>query len=191
VAPGASATLKVPTKSTDSGTITISVLGKNSFTGHTASASLTVGTGGGTTYEAESPDNTLFGGAKRRTCAICSGGGEVGGILGHGKPDALQFNGVTVAADGTYNVTWWYISGDPNGDTKCGGEPNPPPQGCRPGNIMVNGVSQGIFQFPDTPNWHTLGHLTIKLKLKAGANTIKISSKTQDVADIDRIVVES
>jgi len=191
VTPGASAVLKVTTKSTDSGTVTITVTGKDSFATHTSSVTLTVGTGGGTTYEAEAPGNTLFGGAKRRACAICSGGGEVGGILGHGKPDALQFNGVMAPADGTYNVTWWYIAGDPNGDTKCGGEPNPPSQGCRPGDLVVNGVSQGIFQFPDTPNWHTLGHLTVRLKLKAGSNTIKISSKTQDVADIDRIVVEA
>jgi hypothetical protein len=189
VAPRAGATLTVTTKATDSGTVTVTVTGKDSFATHTASVSLTIGSGGGTSYEAESPTNTLSGKAKARACAFCSGGGEVGGILGHGSSDALQFNGVMAPADGTYDVTWWYISGDPNGDTKCGGEPNPPKQGCRPGDLVVNGVSQGIFQFPDTANWHTLGSLTVKLKLKAGANTIRISSKTADVADIDRIVV--
>jgi hypothetical protein len=189
VAPGSGATLTVTTKPTDSGTVTVTVTGKDSFATHTASVTLTVGTGGGTSYEAESPTNTLSGKAKARACAFCSGGGEVGGILGHGSSDALQFNGVMAPADGTYDVTWWYISGDPNGDTKCGGEPNPPKQGCRPGDLVVNGVSQGIFQFPDTANWHTLGKMTVKLKLKAGANTIRISSKTADVADIDRIVV--
>jgi hypothetical protein len=56
---------------------------------------------------------------------------------------------------------------------------------------VVNGTSQGIFQFPDTPDWHTLGTFTTNLQLKAGANTIKISSATADVADIDRIVVQS
>jgi hypothetical protein len=191
VPPGGSAVLKVTTKTTDSGTVTIAVTGKDSFATHTASVTLTVGTSTGTTYEAEATSNTLFGAAKRRACAFCSGGGEVGNILGHGSSDALQFNGVTAPADGTYNVTWWYIAGDPNGDTKCGGEPNPPKQGCRPGDLVVNGVSQGIFQFPDTPNWHTLGSMTVKLKLKAGTNTIKISSRTADVADIDRIVVEA
>lgn len=189
VAPGSGATLTVTTKPTDSGTVTVTVTGKDSFATHTASVTLTVGTGGGTAYEAESPTNTLSGKAKVRTCVFCSGGKAVGNILGHGSSDALQFNGVMAPADGTYDVTWWYIAGDPNGDTKCGGEPNPPKQGCRPGDLVVNGVSQGIFQFPDTPDWHTLGSMTVKLKLKAGANTIRISSKTADVADIDRIVV--
>jgi hypothetical protein len=148
--------------------------------------------GGGTSYEAEAPGNTLFGAAARRACAFCSGGGEVGNILGHGSPDALQFNGIMAPADGVYSVTWWYIAGDPNGDTTCGGMPNHPPQGCRPGDIVINGVTPGtIYQFPDTPNWHTLGSLTLQLHLKAGANTIKISSATADVADIDRIVVQT
>jgi hypothetical protein len=191
VAPDGTATVTVTTTSTDSGTVTVTVTGTDSFATHTVSATLTIGTGGGTTYEAESSINTLFGAAARRACAFCSGGGEVGNILGHGRPDALQFNAVMAPADGTYSVTWWYIAGDPNGDTKCGGEPNPPPQGCRPGDLVVNGVSQGIFQFPDTANWHTLGSITFQLKLKAGANTIKISSKTADVADIDRIVVNA
>jgi hypothetical protein len=150
----------------------------------------TVSPGGGTTYEAEAPGNTLSGTAARRACAFCSGGAEVGHILGHGSADALQFNGVMAPADGVYAVTWHYVAGDPNGDTRCGGEPNPPPQGCRPGDIVINGVTPGtIYQFPDTPNWHTLGTLTLQLHLRAGANTIRISSATQDVADIDRIVV--
>jgi hypothetical protein len=190
VAPGGTAVVTVTTKPTDTASLLITVLAKDSFASHRATAVVILRLGGGgTSYEAESPTNTLSGKAKARACAFCSGGGEVGGILGHGSSDALQFNGVTAPADGTYDVTWWYISGDPNGDTKCGGEPNPPKQGCRPGDLVVNGVSQGIFQFPDTPNWHTLGSMTVKLKLKAGTNTIKISSKTADVADIDRIVV--
>ncbi len=190
VAPGGTATVTVPTKPTDTASLIITVIATNSSATHRANATLVLRLGGGgTSYEAESPTNTLSGKAKARACSFCSGGGEVGGILGHGSSDALQFNGVMAPADGTYDVTWWYISGDPNGDTKCGGEPNPPKQGCRPGDLVVNGVSQGIFQFPDTANWHTLGSLTVKLKLKAGANTIRISSKTADVADIDRIVV--
>jgi hypothetical protein len=191
VTPGSDSVLTAHTSSTTPNTtMTITVLGSDGTVTHSQLVTLTVGTASaGTSYEAEAAGNTLSGGAVRRTCAICSGGGEVGGILGHGKPDALQFNGVQAAADGTYNVTWYYIAGDPNGDTTCGGEPNPPKLGCRPGNIVVNGVSQGIFQFPDTPDWHTLGSMTIRLSLNAGANTIKISSATQDVADIDRIVV--
>jgi hypothetical protein len=89
VAPGADSTMRVTTKAGDSGTVVITIKGVNSFTGHAFDVTLTIGSGGTTTsYEAEAPGNTLFGGAKRRTCAICSGMGEVGGILGHGKPDA-------------------------------------------------------------------------------------------------------
>ena len=61
-----------------------------------------VSPGGGTTYEAEAPSNTLSGKAARRACAFCSGGAEVGNILGHGSADALQFNGVMAPADGVY-----------------------------------------------------------------------------------------
>jgi alpha-glucosidase len=189
---GSDMTLTVHTMTiTPLGTKPLNVLGfANSIT-HYAPFNLTVVASASTSYEAEAPGNTLSGGAKRRACAFCSGAGEVGGILGHGKPDALQFNNVVVAVAGTYDIVWSYVAGDPNGDTKCGGEPNPPPQGCRPGNLVVNGTSQGIFQFPDTPDWHTLGTFTTRLALAAGANTIKISSATADVADIDRIVVES
>lgn len=192
VAPGSDSVLTAHTSTTTpNGTVSITVIGFDGPTTHSQQVSLTVGTApSGTSYEAEAAGSTLFGGAARRSCAFCSGGGEVGNILGHGKPDALQFNGVQAPADGVYNVTWYYVAGDPNGDTKCGGEPNPPKLGCRPGNIVVNGASQGIFQFPDTPDWHTLGSMTMRLSLTAGANTIKISSATQDVADIDRIVVE-
>ncbi len=47
-----------------------------------------------TSYEAESPANTLAGGAVTAACAACSGGAKVGYV---GSGGTLTFTGVTVA----------------------------------------------------------------------------------------------
>jgi hypothetical protein len=113
----------------------------------------------------------------------------------------VEFHGVTVPADGAYDVTWWYHCGldDHYGDTKCGGVKYSVGSSCRPHLIDVNGVpissSAGAkyYQFPCYPTaWSLIHAATTALPLKAGSNTIYIhapGATTLDAADIDAINV--
>jgi hypothetical protein len=193
-------------------------------------------------YEAESPLNTLTYPVEGVTSegapcpadgvkegANCSSGGKVvNQILGRSpcnpptsttsyngcqnKGGGVQFNQVTVPADGSYDITWWYHCGqetpghaDVYGDTTCGGldYKTGPGSGCRPHLIDVNGVPvtatvdgkmASYFQFPCYPvSWSILHGATTSLQLKAGANTIYIhapGATTLDAADIDAIDVQ-
>jgi hypothetical protein len=113
----------------------------------------------------------------------------------------VEFHGVTVPADGTYDVTWWYHCGldDHYGDTKCGGVKYSVGSSCRPHLIDVNGVpissnaGAKYYQFPCYPTaWSLIHAATTALPLKAGSNTIYIhapGATTLDAADIDAINV--
>jgi hypothetical protein len=113
----------------------------------------------------------------------------------------VEFHAVTVPADGTYDVTWWYHCGldDHYGDTKCGGVKYSVGSSCRPHLIDVNGVAMSTsagakyYQFPCFATaWSLIHAATTALPLKAGANTIYIhapGATTLDAADIDAINV--
>jgi hypothetical protein len=113
----------------------------------------------------------------------------------------VELHGVTVPADGTYDVTWWYHCGldDHYGDTKCGGVKYSVGSSCRPHLIDINGVPMSssagakYYQFPCYPTaWSLIHAATTALPLKAGANTIYIhapGATTLDAADIDAINV--
>ena len=113
----------------------------------------------------------------------------------------VEFHAVTVPADGTYDVTWWYHCGldDHYGDTKCGGVKYSVGSSCRPHLIDVNGVPMSTsagakyYQFPCYATaWSLIHAATTTLSLKAGSNTIYIhapGATTLDAADIDAINV--
>jgi hypothetical protein len=129
------------------------------------------------------------------------------------KGGGIQFNAVTVPADGIYDVTWWYHCGqdtpghaDVFGDTRCGGlnYNTGAGSGCRPHLIDVNGIPMSsivggktalYYQFPCYPaSWSILHGATTALPLKAGANTIYIhapGAPTLDAADIDALDVHA
>jgi hypothetical protein len=177
-------------------------------------------------------DNTCFG--TNLTCPTdgvkegancCSGGGVITEILGrvpcNGPPGGtgdnvdcqdtgagVEFHDVTVPADGTYDVTWWYHCGGSNGvanvfgDTMCGGLHYTVGMGCRPQLIDVNGVPMSgtvdaqvalIYQFPCSDDaWSVLHGATTVLPLKTGSNIIYIHAPhamTLDASDIDAIDV--
>jgi hypothetical protein len=193
-------------------------------------------------YEAESPLNILTypveGIATRAACpkdgvkegADCASGGKnVNQILGRSpctpptsttsydqcenKGGGVQFKEITVPADGTYDVTWWYHCGpdkpghaDVYGDTKCGGlnYNTGAGSGCRPHLIDVNGVPMSstvdgkpapYYQFPCYPApWSILHGATTELPLKAGSNTIYIhapGATTLDAVDVDALDVQA
>jgi hypothetical protein len=161
-------------------------------------------------YEAEAvPPNTLISGAVVGKCGAatpacpapaeikpemtcCSGSGEVRQLL-RGK-GGLQFNGVTVDAEGIYDVTWWYHCGNNDNfhDPTCRGEPHTA-AGCRPGEVTVNGVAlPKIYEFPCFPgSWGEIHAATTTVPLKAGANTIKMTAHytNNDAIDIDAIAI--
>ncbi|MDP8999940.1 MAG: hypothetical protein M3O46_07495 [Myxococcota bacterium] len=126
----------------------------------------------------------------------------------------IIFNGVTVPATATYDVTFWYHAGvltghpgvaDVFGDVHCGGlnYNTGPGSGCRPHVILVNGVQMTAtvagqnavyYQFPCYPSaWSIVHGAVVALPLKAGANTIFIKAPpfaTGDGADIDALDVQ-
>ena len=165
-----------------------------------------------------------------REGAVCASGGKiVNQILGRSpcqpptsttsntgcqnKGGGILFNAVTVPADATYDVTWWYHCGqdtpghaDVFGDTRCGGlnYGTGVGSGCRPHLIDVNAVPMSAvvdgktalyYQFPCYPgSWSILHGATTALPLKAGTNSIYIhapGAPTLDAADIDALDVQA
>ncbi|MFG1807197.1 alpha-galactosidase D [Streptomyces sp. NPDC049040] len=123
-----------------------------------------------TGYEAESAANTLSGNASVAGCDACSGGSKVGNLYDGG---ALRFNGVTVKKDGIYTVRVGYVSGDPRSAT-----------------VSSDGGNGTSLKFPSTGDWGTAETVSVRLALKAGANTITFDSGSGGYApDIDRIDV--
>ena len=184
--------------------------------GPSESDSGTPGTGGTSTggdvmgwYEAEAippnekaPKSTISHGTACTTTPpkpgdMCqSGGGEVNWIV-QGRDGWLQYNQVSAPSDGMYDVTWWYHCGnnDNYGDKHCGGQTDPPttPAGCRPHQIVVNGVEMtGTYHFPCFAGaWIEIHAATTVLPLKAGStNTIKVYPKERDSADMDAFQIQ-
>ncbi|MEY9836344.1 carbohydrate-binding protein [Streptacidiphilus sp. EB103A] len=125
-----------------------------------------------TTYEAESLNNTLSGGASIVGCAACSDNLKVGNLYLGGK---LQFNDITVKKDGIYTVDVAYVSGDPRSVT-----------------VYSNSGNGTSLPFPSTGDWNTVDTVSVQLALKAGSNTITFDSGSGGYApDIDKIDVPS
>jgi hypothetical protein len=159
-------------------------------------------------YEAEAvPPNQLIGRATVGNCGAgtcpsieaikeglecCSGGKKVSQVI-RGTAQ-LQFNGVEVPSDGTYDVTWWFHCGknDNFGDKDCGGQPTRTASGCRPHVFVVNDVKlDGVYHFPCFPgSWGEIHASTVPLPLKAGKNSIRVfATPGRDAADLDAIAI--
>ncbi len=122
-----------------------------------------------TSYEAESPANTIAGGALIANCSACSGGEKVGYV---GVGGTLTVNGVNVASSGTYQVTIAYLDG-----------------AGRQATISVNGGAPQTVSFTPTGSFDTVGTVTLPLQLTAGSNTIEFANPTAYAPDFDRIIV--
>lgn len=123
-----------------------------------------------TSYEAESGDNTLIGGARVYKCSRCSGRKKVGYI---GTRGILQFNNISKQSAGNYLLTIYYIDGS----------------GKRTLYLNVNGGSAIALHMPNTGNWSVVGSFNIPVSLNAGYNTIEFFNPSAYAPDIDRIVV--
>jgi hypothetical protein len=125
-------------------------------------------------YEAESPDNTIRGGAGIQNCPACSGGFDVG-YVGNNS-GTLQFNNVVVNTTHDYVVTIWYTNGD----------------ATRYALLSVNGNPGRSITFPSTGSFQTVGSVqtTVTLNGSPGvSNTLLFYNPiTGDFApDFDQI----
>jgi hypothetical protein len=121
------------------------------------------------TSEAEGATNSRSSGTWLRAVKGTSGGYVIG-YLGKGR--SLRFTSVNVPAAGTYALTIYYIAGDPRGGT-----------------LLVNGRSAMSPRFRLTPDWYTVGSVTVPVRLVGGRNTIEIGNQRGYAPDVDRVVV--
>jgi hypothetical protein len=122
-------------------------------------------------YEAERAANVLGGRAGAGPLDGTSGG-RIVGTVGLGDANFLRFTGVTVPDAGSYPVRIHYITGEPRRAT-----------------ILVNGRAATTLAFASTGSWRTVGTTTVRLTLRAGANTIQFGHSTDPCPDFDRIDV--
>ena len=126
-----------------------------------------------TAYQAAASGNTLAGGAVVQSCSTCYGGQKVGYV---GEGGTLTFNNVTVPAAGTYNVTLVYCDGS-SGTTG------------RQADVSANGGTPQLVSFTPTGSFSTVGALTVRLPLNAGANTIELANPSGYAPDFNEIIV--
>ncbi|MFD0717341.1 NPCBM/NEW2 domain-containing protein [Paenibacillus sp. GCM10027626] len=102
-----------------------------------------------TTYEAESPDNTLTGNARIVGTKV--------GFIGNNAGD-LTINKITVPAAGNYTLTVYYYNGD---------------AGSRNLYVSVNGGTGEKYSLPSSGDWSTAALYPIQIALEQGENKIK------------------
>jgi hypothetical protein len=126
--------------------------------------------------EAESAANTLFGAARIRTNRDASNDHTIGFLgTGNGESGALRINGLTVPVRGTYTLSIFYIAGD----------------GDRSARIAIDGTVAAVVTFPSTGDWHTVGSLTLRVNLAAGANNVQFDNPVDFAPDIDRVILSN
>jgi hypothetical protein len=127
-------------------------------------------------YEAESPWNTLAGGAIVLGCPSCSGGERVGYIGWDGNTHTngtLRFNNIYKNSGGKYGLTIYYLMAGIDTAKEY---------------MSVNGDPGIGINLPRTGK-NIVGTFTITVSLKTGNNTIEFYDLWSTAPDIDRIVV--
>src|SRR5947209_5497159 len=81
----------------------------------TLPGNLIIGHASGSSYEAESSGNSLYGSAKVVSCSACSGGNKIGNLGGTTNSGAMTFNNINVGTSGSYTLIFYYIDGDTSG----------------------------------------------------------------------------
>jgi hypothetical protein len=126
---------------------------------------------GAVQYLANSPANTLSGGAITVLQQTATDGVAVGSI---GEGGVLQFNNVMASQSGTFNVTILYYDGDSG----------------RSMDVAVDGGAASSNSFAGTGSWNSLGSQTIQVQLQAGSNTIAFSNPNAYAPNVDSITVQ-
>lgn len=133
------------------------------------------------TYEAESPANTLGEKATVSHCTMYSGSSNVS-YVGNGKGGngTLQFNNITVSTAGSHQIVISYI----NGDSSVWG------LGFSCIAFMsINGQPPFEVNFPASGDWHLVMTTKPVVNLNAGKNTVAFSNSTSWAPDFDKIDV--
>ena len=130
----------------------------------------------GTSYEAESPDNTL-GGQARVVDDIKDGkcsGEKLVRFIGSNPQSTLRFNKIMATKEGDVGIAVVYMSGS-----------------HRVMFLSVNGGPPQTIDFPATGGWdgRFLDAVEIKVHLKPGPNTLEFGNPKDWGVDLDRIVV--
>ncbi|BDZ65283.1 LamG-like jellyroll fold domain-containing protein [Agromyces mangrovi Wang et al. 2018] len=124
-----------------------------------------------TVYEAENA--TLNGSAAVTSFSLASGGKAVTGIGGDpGNGNTLTFTNVQASEAGTYAVTIRYS----NEEQSPASHYNPDPL-ARYADVSVNGAAPQRIWFPHSFHENNFWELTVPITLKAGANSLKFTSK--------------
>jgi hypothetical protein len=116
----------------------------------------TVATQPRSVFEAESPSNIMVG-------AQISGDSKASGayiVSNMNNNTSVTFKNINIQTAGNYNITLYYVSGDPRNFT-----------------MSVNGGDAIIVPCPAVnADWSTVGEITVPISLIAGKNNIKFSS---------------
>ncbi|MDR3692509.1 MAG: hypothetical protein P4L46_24215 [Fimbriimonas sp.] len=132
----------------------------------------------GTSYEAESPDNTLTG----QTRVVddvkdgkCSGEKYVG-FIGANPQNTLRFNKVNVDKAGDYVMALVYMSGS-----------------HRQTMVRVNGGDPIVADCPSTGGWDgkSIDAVEVRIHLNQGVNTIEFGNPKDWAVNIDRILIRA
>ncbi|MFI7707884.1 CBM35 domain-containing protein [Nonomuraea sp. NPDC049480] len=142
-------------------------------------------TGTITSYQAESPANTLSGAARAGSNTAASGGAYVG-FVGAGAANTLRFNNVTVPAAGRYRMIVTYANGE-LGEGATNYNSNIVD---RYAEVSVNGGPVTRHYFRNTLGWSNFRTTVVDVVLAAGANTITFGNPSAGYApDIDLIQI--
>lgn len=136
-----------------------------------------------TTIEAEATGNTVAGAARRETSSGASGGSIVS-YIGNGTANYLQFNNVTAAQAGDYTLTFAYAQNEVTDN-------NAFQTVVRKADISVNGGSTVRVPFANTRNWNDWWTTSIRVTLKQGSNTIRVSNASAFAPNLDKLTVAS
>jgi hypothetical protein len=136
----------------------------------------------GDVYEAEAPApaTTLTGSASLRGDGGASGGMVVrfvGNWDRHGGPGTLQFNDVSIPADGVYGIYIYYIAGDVDDEVLTA-------------DLSVSGGPANInVSFTRDSYCCGIGVVAVDVTLSAGTHSILIANADGRVPSLDRILI--
>jgi hypothetical protein len=127
------------------------------------------------TYEAESPQSTITGGAQVVSCSGCSGGMKVGDL---GGSAFVTVNDIYAPAQGTYTLNVYGVDGDGIGSSG------------RNFTVAVNGGSAQTINISG-PSWGATSPVTtMQVQLNQGSsNSIQFGDPGNYAPDLDYIVI--
>ena len=123
-------------------------------------------------YQELQNNQSLPSGAPNDDASFCSGGCKVG-WLGRSADNYLEWRNVYSLTGGTYNLTFGFNSGE-----------------ARTMQLYVNGKRVQNLTGLNSGSWNKVGTRTVKVKLNAGQNIIRLTNTSAWMPDMDYMRVE-